>query len=263
VILLDSGDSLFATGAIETANDDGQGALLTRAMTAMGYDAMALGAQDLAPAPIAQARFQEAGFPILSTNVAAAGILTNVRPYLLQEVEGRTPGVLTRIAIVGATNEATMEQRAQALGMSLEVGDAVEAIRRTVEEVQKQADVIIVLGNLSQETNELLVHEVPGIDAIIGVYGSWQIHPTAVQGPEGQVVLHASGTLGEYLGVLTLYFDTQGRVVSFEGSGVALTPDYGDDPDIKRILLHHRYCQAVMLARRGQVVLLDREVWRC
>jgi len=199
----------------------------------MGYDAMALGLADLAPVSIAEAHFQEANFPILSANVGATGVLTNVQPYLLKEVEGHTV-----IAVVGATNEATMEQQVKMLGVSLQVRDAVEAIRRTVEEVREQADVIIVLGNLSQETNTLLAQQVPGIDAVIGVYKSWQIHPIAVQGPEGQVVLHSSGTLGEYLGVLTLYFDTQGRVVSFEGRGAALTPDYyGDDPEMVRLIL--------------------------
>jgi 2',3'-cyclic-nucleotide 2'-phosphodiesterase (5'-nucleotidase family) len=239
VLLLDSGDSLFKRSEAAASTDSKQGALPIEAMNAMGYDAMALGVMDLAPVSVVQARFQEADFPILSTNADLAGALPRlseqklVQPYLLRQMDGHT------VAIIGATSEVA-RQRAQALGIALTVEDPVDAVRRTVEEVRDRADIIILLANLDQQINVLLAREVAGIDVIIGSYKSGQIRPATVEGPEGTVVLHASGVQGEYLGVLSLHFDAAGHIGSFEGFAEPLTLDkYADDPDIVRLI--HQY----------------------
>jgi 2',3'-cyclic-nucleotide 2'-phosphodiesterase (5'-nucleotidase family) len=202
--------------------------LIVRAMNAMGYDALALGPMDVAPLPLMQARFQEADFAILSANVGTEGVLPNVQPYLIEEIGGHT------VAIIGATNERIGQQGFQESGLSLSVESAVVAVRRAVQEVTKQANVVVVLSNLGGRANETLAQEIPGIDAIIGAFGGRQNKEVA--GPEGLVVLRAAGTRGEWLGVLTPRFDDGGRVAAFDAWQVALTPDYADDPDIARMI---------------------------
>ena len=199
----------------------------------MGYDAMALGTMDLAPLHVVTARFQEASFPILSANAGPAGVLPNLQPYLLREVEGHT------VAIIGVTAQVAW-QRAQAYEIDLEIGDPVDAVRRTVQEVRDRADVIVLLGNLDSEMNVTLAQEVAGIDAIVGVYRSGQIRAATIDGPEGTVVLQASGVQGEYLGVLTLHLDVEGRVESFAGQALPLTAErYADD--LEMVQLMHEY----------------------
>jgi len=231
VLLLDSGDSLFRGGSSTTNTDPDQGVLLIEAMNAMGYDAMALGGRDLdAPTSTVQARFEGAHFSLLSANVESGGALLNILPYLLRQADGHT------IAIIGATSEA-VEQRSQTLGIDLAVENAVEAVQRAVEEVQDRADIIVVLSNLEREKNELLAQTVSSIDVIIGVYRGWPLTPSTIARTGGQVILHASGTQGEYLGVLSLHFDAQGQVASFEGYTAALTAeDYADDPEMTQIM---------------------------
>ena len=194
----------------------------------MGYDALALGPMDVAPLPLMQARFQEADFAILSANVGTEGVLPNVQPHLIVEMDGHT------VAIVGATNERIGQQGFQESGLSLSVESAVVAVRRAVQEVREQADVIIVLSNLNRETNETLAREIPGIAAIIGSSGGRR--GDEIAGPDGLVVLRAAGTRGEYLGLLRLRFDDDRHVIDFESRQLALTPDYADDPAIARMI---------------------------
>ncbi len=232
VLLLDSGNSLFAL-APGAAADPSQGALPVAAMNAMGYDAMALGARGLAiNLGVVQQRLQEAAFPVLSANVGPAGALPNVQPHLLRLLEGHS------VAIVGVTAPAAAA-RAQSLGLALTVGDAAAALQRTLAEIGGQAEVVIVLSNLDQPANEALAREVPGLDAIIGVADGRLVQPAAVQGPQGQVVLHASYVQGEYLGLLTLQLDAQGRVATFSGQALALDPQYADDPEIAAMMQTH------------------------
>ena len=205
---------------------------IVEAMNAMGYDAMALGGLDLdAPLSTVQARFEEAQFPILSANVEDKDALPNLQPYLLRQVGGHT------VAIVGAT-PGRAGRRFEVLGLDLPY-DPLEGVRRAVEEVQQSADVVLVLSSLESSEIEALVQTVPGIDAIIGVYKGGQRNPVSVPGVETQAVLHASGMLGEYLGVLTLHLDAQGQVTGFEGRSVALTDAYTDDPEMLQLMREH------------------------
>lgn len=229
VLLLDSGDSLFRGGYSVASENPKQGALIIAAMNAMGYHALALGGRDLdAPLSTVQARFEEAGFPILSANVEGKDALPNVQPYLLSQIGGHT------VAIVGATSE-TVEPRLEALGLD-RPQDALAAVGQAVEKARKRADVVLVLSNLERLEAEALALTVPGIDAIIGVYRGGQRTPIALPGVEGEVAFQASGLQGEYLGVLTLHLDARGQVTGFEGRPLALTDAYADDLEMLQLI---------------------------
>jgi len=230
VLLLDSGDTLFRGGDTATNPDPDQGALIVEAMNWMSYDALAMGGRDIdAPLTTVRARFEQARFSILSANVKMSDEWPNVLPYLLRQVDGHT------VAIIGVAAQG-VERLAQPVGLALTVGDPADAIRRTLEQIQSQTDVIILLSNLEQGQNKTLAQTIPGIDAIIGAYRSIDRTPAAVTGPAGQVVLHAPGVQGEYLGTLSVGFDARGQVLSFEGSAIPLTKQYADDPDIMQMM---------------------------
>lgn len=225
MLVLDSGDTLFG----QAVSNQSQGQVQVRAMNAMGYNAMALGAQDLGTdVSVLSERLQEASFPILSANVGPAGVLPT-QPYVLLQAQGHT------IAIVGATS-ARAQQGAETLGVSLGVEKPFDAVERTVQEVRGQADVVIILSNLGVNNNRTIAESVPGIDVIIGTHDSAQIQPQLVEGPDGPVILHAAGLRGQTLGALTLNFDAQGRVLSHSGEVILLDQQYGDDPEIVQLL---------------------------
>jgi 2',3'-cyclic-nucleotide 2'-phosphodiesterase (5'-nucleotidase family) len=232
-LVLDSGGSLFQGSYYDTSENPNLGAVIVDAMNAMGYDAMALGQRDLrAPLTTVQARFEEADFPILSANVESRKALPNLQPYLLRQVGGHT------VAVIGVT-PASARERLKELDAGELAPDIVAAVQRTVKKVSKDADVVLLLSTLKRSATEALAQAVPGIDAIIGVDRGGQLDPVAIPGAEGEVVLHAAGTLGERLGVLTLHLDEEGQVTGFDGRAVALTDVYPDDPDILQILREH------------------------
>jgi 2',3'-cyclic-nucleotide 2'-phosphodiesterase (5'-nucleotidase family) len=226
VLVFDTGDTLFG----RPGSDKDQGALPIAAMGAMGYDAMALGEIDLgAKAEILRERFQEAGFPILSANLGPDDVL-NIHPYILFEVEGHT------VAIVGAT-ATRAAQKSDTVGVTLEIGKPRETLPLLIEELRDQADIIIVLSNLIQQTNVALAQEVAGIDVIIGTRDG--MPPTQVQhidGPDGRVILQGSGRQGQQLAVLEVHFDADGQVALAEGQGLVLSNDYAEDPEMLQLI---------------------------
>lgn len=235
-MVLDSGGSLFeGTDHDSTSDDPELGAVIVAAMNAMGYDAMALGERDIgAPLGTLQTRFKEAEFPILSANVGRGAVrgkdaLPNVQPYLMRRIGGHT------VVIVGVT-PATANQRLETLGQGRLAPDIVDAVTRAIKKAGKRADVILLLSTLDRPSTEALAQALPGIDAIIGMYRGWQSQPIALPSAEGEVVLHAAGSNGEHLGVLTLHLNAEGQVTGFEGHASALTDDYVDDPEIIRIM---------------------------
>lgn len=230
---MDSGGSLF-TGGYSTASDNPKlGAVIVDAMNAMEYDAMALGARDLrAPLTTLQSRFREAEFPILSANVTPGRTLPNVQPYVLRKVGGHT------VAIVGIT-PATAGERMAELGLVPMAPDPIAALKRAVRRAGRRADVLLLLSTLQRPSIETLAQEIPGIDVIIGVERGGQFEPVAVPGAGGEVVLHAAGTKGEYLGLLTLNLDAEGAVTGFEGYAIALTDRYGEDPEMVELIREH------------------------
>ncbi len=229
VLLLDSGNSIIAAAATNTS-DRSQGALPVAAMNAMGYDAMALGSRDLGLSwEVVSQRFSEVAFPILAANIEPADAVPWVQPYLLRDLDGHA------VAIIGLTSAAT-GPRAAALGVTLTVADAAESLQRTIAGLAEPPEVVIVLSNLDQQSNEALARAVPGLDAIIGAAGGRPMDATAIDGPAGRVVLHAAYVQGEYLGYLTLDLDAQGRVAKFGGRALPLDPGYADDPEVAALM---------------------------
>lgn len=200
----------------------------------MGYDAMALGSVDLGTdAPTLRERLQEADFALLSANLLPAGVLP-FQPYLLREVQGHT------IAFIGATAIKAKEAD-DILGLDVDVEKAADAIARTVEALQPQADIVIILSNLTQGTNEKMAQEIAGIDVILGSRdGASPNQVKLIEGPDGKVVLQSSGRLGQYMGLLNVHFDPEGRVVIYEGKGILLTTDYAEDPALVELLKEYR-----------------------
>jgi 2',3'-cyclic-nucleotide 2'-phosphodiesterase (5'-nucleotidase family) len=207
--------------------------LIVAAMNAMGYDAMGLGGYDLrAPITTVQARFGEAEFPILSANVTPGQALPNVQPYVLRKMGGHT------VAVVGMT-PVGVGKRLTDLGLASMAPDPIAAVKRAVRRASRRADIVVLLSTLERSAIETVAQAVPEIDAIVGVDRGTQLQPVALIGAGGDVVLHASGTEGKYLGVLELHLDAEGRVTDFDGRAIALTEFYGDDPGIVALIREH------------------------
>ena len=218
MLVLDAGDSL--TGDQEPAQGS-QGASSIAAMNRLGYDAIALGPQDLSLGLAAlRQRIGEAKFAVLSANVAVSGTgVLLAKPYVVRDFGG------FRVAVVGLTGGAGTAE--------IRVGDPVAAARQAVADARQQASIVLVLSHAGQAIDQQLAGEVPGIAAVIS--GG----PGAMQAPwvspkTGVPVLHADeavpGHAGRILGLANLTFDALGSLVDNQWRRVPLGPDVADDP---------------------------------
>jgi 2',3'-cyclic-nucleotide 2'-phosphodiesterase (5'-nucleotidase family) len=217
VLVLDAGDSLV--GDQDPARKT-QGRTSVAAMNLMGYDAMALGPQDLALGPgVLQQRIAEAKFAVLSANaVVSATGEPAATPYVLRELGGR------QVALVGLSGGSGTKEIA--------VRDPLETARSVVTRVKGQADLVIVLSHAGASVDQQIADAVPGIALIVSggplvMSSSWRSAKTGafvVQADEAQ-----PGHAGRQMGIATLTIDPRGVTVR-DWQRVALVESIPQDP---------------------------------
>lgn len=218
VLLLDAGDSLV--GDQDPARRT-KGQTSVEVMNRLGYDAMALGPQDLGlgSAALSQ-RMAEAKFAMLSANavVLKTGELI-ATPYIIREIAGY------RVGIVGLSGgEGTSD---------ITVRDPLATAKEVVAQLQPKVDVVILLSHAGQETDQQIADSVSGIALIIS--GGSGARPAPIQSQvTGTLILHADepfpGHAGRLLGIGTFTFDQQGKLLSHEWRRLSLGAEIADDP---------------------------------
>ena len=227
VLLLDAGNALWST---RSPTQQTEGKLMVDAMNLMGYDAMAVGDQDLQLGPeVLQQRMAEANFPFLSANLvlASSGELL-AQPYVLLEMGGR------KVGIIGLTCDLIQLSVAQA-GEQYTLLNAEDVLTQYVTELAELTDIIIVLSNMGYDPDEHLSSLVPGIDLIVGGRSAIPMPEGWRNGETGTIVVQA-GSYGEWLGRRHLHFGSGGTVVRYSDELLTLTPDYTDDPEMRAFL---------------------------
>jgi 5'-nucleotidase len=224
VLLLDAGNTLFGP---EPLAQQTQGKAIVEAMNLLSYDAMVLGDQDFQLGlDVLRQRMEEAKFPILSANVVMAE--TNrlfATPYVIKEIGDH------QVAIIGLTNQ----EAASTAGGAITVLDPLEVLQNVIDEVSKEADVIIVLSHLGTEVDSQMANQVRGIDLIIGGKSHDVLNPPLWMEESGTVIAQA-GVQGQYIGVVRLEIDSLGKVARHEGEVVLLTEEFADDAEMSAFL---------------------------
>jgi sulfur-oxidizing protein SoxB len=229
VLVLDAGDSLLRDRAPALTT---RGKSSVQLMNMMGYDAMALGASDLALLGVEgiRQRMQEARFPFLSANalLTETGALL-AQSYLLREIEGR------RIAVIGLTDQVPLPDA--------EIRDPLDALREVIEELQDHAEIFVLLSHAGFETNREIAQEVSEVDLIISGGGrGYTNEPEIIEArpPLVHADTPSPGHAGRRMGVGLWWFDDDGRLVALDWMGIALTPDVPDDPQMLEWMSNNR-----------------------
>ena len=223
LLLLDGGNALWGDQRLAV---DSEGKVIIEAMNLLGYDAMVIGDQDLQwGAEVLRRRITDADFPVLSANLQLAGQDTLfAQPYTLLEVGGHT------IGLIGLTWD-----EAQQASEEFVLRDAEEALRAYVPEVAEQADIIILVSNMGHEDDLALAAKVPGIDLVVG--GRTRIPlPQALRDFTNDTLVVQAGSLGQWFGRITLYFDSSGVVTRHHDELLLLTEDYAEDSQMRAFL---------------------------
>ncbi|MDE0325498.1 MAG: multiheme c-type cytochrome [Candidatus Poribacteria bacterium] len=142
-------------------------------------------------------------FPLLTANTKE--LEGNVEPVLMRSVGDK------KVAVLGLS--------------SLPLQDT-NVLDRLLPEIQKQADFIVILSNLSPKTNRTIAENYQDISAILS-------HGTGETEEIGNVVLAYSGSNGETLGALLLNTDD---LLGVAAQQIALTEEVEDDPQTRELL---------------------------
>ncbi len=184
VLLLDSGDTIQGTplAYFFTHKDTRRPNPMMLVMNSLGYDAMAVGNHEFnfGLGVLWKAK-REARFPFLAANLKQSykSGAPYFRPYIIKNVAG------VRVAIVGFVTPGVPRWEIPAHYRGYQFEPIVDAARRVIPEVRRQADLVVVLAHSGLERNPdtgvpwnedqipgenavyALAEKVPGIDVIL------------------------------------------------------------------------------------------------
>ncbi|MGH2379116.1 MAG: bifunctional metallophosphatase/5'-nucleotidase [Candidatus Limnocylindria bacterium] len=264
-LVLDAGDAWV--GQLISSIDRGKS--LVAAMSLAGYDAQALGNHDFdwGQEELA-ARASEASFPFLTANVvleATGDPPPFARPYVVKDLG------ITRVAVIGLTYPSSSIIRAASV-RGLRFGPPVEAVRRYLPEMQRQADVIVALTHLGLDGGSArlggdteLAMEVPEIDLIVGGHDHQAFRTARAV---GETKIFQAGANGENLGRAEVTIDPATRkVAAVKGSDALLVVSTGaaePHPEIAKLVAERReeaskYASRVV-GRTNEFLQADRDM---
>jgi 5'-nucleotidase/UDP-sugar diphosphatase len=245
VFLFDSGD--IFTGALSRLTD---GALMFEFMITMGYDAMAIGNHEF---DYGEAIFEwqknRAPFPVLGANINHRG--TN-HPFAQKHTIIERGGI--RIGVVGILGQdAAQTAIAPNHNDEIDVTDPAEAVRKSVEELRADVDLVVLLTHqghtapmqtdaeadprLDRDIDKdiALADAVPGVDVLFGGHadaGTWK---PVVSPINGTLIMQTFGQ-ATYLGYLQLTLDARTRdIKSYDGRLIPVDSDQLEpDPVIEQ-----------------------------
>jgi len=219
MLVLDAGNSLLGDTdpAVKT-----RGRTSIQAMNRMGYDAMALGMQDISLLELSELRdrFAEAHFALLSANAYLTGT-----QELLTDAYIVLPMADHHVGILGLTDPGSTEQ--------VVATDPLDAARTWIPQLQRKADIIILLSHAGLDRDQVIAEQVPGIDVIVSGRNANLTQPLFSE-VNGTMIVHADsatrGVAGTRVGIAHLSFDKSGRLSEHYWRRVLLTSDLGEDP---------------------------------
>jgi 5'-nucleotidase/UDP-sugar diphosphatase len=205
VLLLSAGD--INTGIPESDLLDAEPDF--KAMSVIGYDAMALGNHEFDnPPDVLVKQKQWATFPFLSANTVKK---STGKPlfddFKIWDLDG------LKVAVIGFITADTPELVIASNIETLEFKDPVEVAKNMVPKLRKKAAVVIALAHMGYYENAqygsnapgvvTLARSVTGIDVIVGGHSHNKIDEPVVE--NGALILQAADD-GKYLGRLDLTF---------------------------------------------------------
>ncbi len=231
-LLVDAGDAWQGT-FISNAN---RGEAVTKAMSLMKYDAMAVGNHDFDwGQDILAQRAKEAVFPFLATNVvetATGKLPVYLKPYVVKDVG------IAKVGILGITNpESNTIVKATSVA-GLKFGAPSSGIQPFLAELQKQADIIVVVAHIGSADAAKLARDVPGIDVIVAGHDHAPVQTARV---EGKTTIVDAGAYTQYLGRLEIVVDRathkmKDAVRAGELVAVAASQNLRPDPEIAALV---------------------------
>jgi 5'-nucleotidase len=114
--------------------------------------------------------------------------------------------------------------------------DPFQVAQELVPELRKQAEVVVLLSQMTTPDTNRLIQEVPGIDAALyGNLAPWVERCSEV----GTTVVNQTGTRGQYLGHLVLIVDPDGKVIDWGSKNVQMAENIPEDEEVAAVVAAH------------------------
>lgn len=129
-------------------------------------------------------------------------------------------------ALMGA-NELTTAKPPE--GVEFRSQDVLSTAQRIVPELRKQAEMVVLLSQMSPQETDDLLRKVSGIDvALYGRNPGWKERAEKV----GPTIAQQTGLRGQYAGQLVLIVDPDGRIVDWGSRNVAFDAKIPENAEI-------------------------------
>jgi mono/diheme cytochrome c family protein len=164
--------------------------------------------------------------PVISTNltVKQGGSETPVGlPYLVIPVNG------IKVAVFALMGGAELAAVRAPEGLEFGFKDPFEVAAALVPKLHKEADLVVLMSQMSTADTDRLLQAVPGIGvALYGQRAGWE----QIARKKGETICQETGTRGQYSGELVVIIDPAGHVVDFGSENVTLDKEVPENPDI-------------------------------
>lgn len=118
-------------------------------------------------------------------------------------------------------------------GVEFGFHDPLQTATELVPKLRAQADVVVLMSEMSTQDTDRLVQAVPGIDvALYGQRANWEQNARR----RGNTICNETGTRGQYSGILVLIVDPDGKIVDFGSQNEALEESVAEDQEILKLV---------------------------
>lgn len=173
------------------------------------------------------------GIPVVVSNMVippSETLSQIVKPYVILERGNRKIGVIGLL-----TTETNVMKPSQ-----ITITDIDEALSHAIQQLkQNRVDIIVVLSHIGLDEDKKIAEKFPDIDVIVGGHShsllsndTQQIHRVddyPIVRNNGKTVIVSSGKGGHFVGKLSVEFDADGHIASYQGDTVSMSYQIKND----------------------------------
>jgi len=217
-LVLDAGEMF--TGA--TPLDQKKSETYLKAMNMMGYDAACISADEFRfGTEYLQEQMRQSKFPFLSANILDQDNKGSfAEPFVIKDLGD------TKVAVAGISNIASDQSNLNSgiIGQRPDI-----ALRECIEKLNKEADIIILLSNLSVSETKKIADELKGVDVVIS-------SKNGESETQRNPIICCSEPYGKTIGMLSLSLDGHGSIISSTVQSISMQDENLNKPDIEELV---------------------------
>lgn len=220
--MLDAGDLMGR----RNKNEQHQTSFLLEACGDLGLDAIGLGEKDLNYGlDYLKKAMADYNLPFTSANVRDVETNELILPeYLVIERNGIKFGVVS--VLDSAQKIITMTNN----DPGLKIEDPVAVLRELLPRMRKECDTVVLLGHLGDQTTEVVIKEVKGIDICVAGHTHRNLKTERII---DDTILLSCTKEGQYIGRADIFVEkSNGMVMAVSVTVTSLDEDIADDQDM-------------------------------